>query len=125
MGLKELRNVVERCMRCGACEDACAFYSTTHDEKFSPLTKIGIARRVLNGGIIEDDDLPSIYACTLCGICERACPLHLPITDMVRRLRGILVEEGRVPEPIMKLCKNIVDRGSMTCLLYTSPSPRD
>jgi len=114
MGLEELRNVVERCMRCGACEDACAFYSATHDEKFSPLAKIGIARKVLNGGIIEDGDLPSIYACTLCGICERACPLHLPITDMVRGLRKILVEEGRVPEPIMKLCENIVERGSMT-----------
>ncbi|MCD6235686.1 MAG: (Fe-S)-binding protein [Thaumarchaeota archaeon] len=114
MGLEELRDEVEKCVGCRVCEEACTFYSATHDEKFSPLTKIEIARKVLNGGRIEDDDIPSIYACTQCRICERACPFHLPIADIVRKMREILVREKRVPEPIMKLCGNIIEHGSMT-----------
>ena len=114
MGLKLFENEIEKCAGCRICEEACSFYSSTRKKEFSPLTKIEIARKLLSGGKIAEEDIPSIYACTSCRICERACPFHIPIADIVREMREILVGENRVPEPIMKLCGNIMEHGSMT-----------
>ena len=37
---------LESCVHCGMCAEACPFYMTTHDGKYTPVHKLFLLRRV-------------------------------------------------------------------------------
>ncbi len=83
------------CLRCAACLNVCPVYGKVsghaYDAVYSgPLGKI--LTPLLSAGD-EGCDLP--HASTLCGACSEACPVGIPLADMIVRLRGDL----RAPAP--------------------------
>jgi L-lactate dehydrogenase complex protein LldF len=78
------------CIRCGACLNVCPVYRRigghAYDAVYSgPMGKV--LTPLLSGG--EDGrDLPG--ASTLCGACTEACPVQIPLADMLVRLRADL-----------------------------------
>lgn len=112
--LEKLRDEVFSCTECKACKDMCSFYLSTKDESISAWNRVKAAQFILNGEKTIDDIVRELYTCTCCGTCELACPVGIPISDVVRNLRNLAVKEGKAPEPIVHLCKNIIGSGSMT-----------
>ena len=109
---------VESCVRCGLCADACHFYRTTGDPKYTPIRKLEPFRRayfreasplapllrklnlVRKPGI---DDLERwqelIYdSCTMCGRCTLVCPMGIDIAELVKEARHGMFVAGLVPE---------------------------
>jgi L-lactate dehydrogenase complex protein LldF len=76
------------CIRCGACLNVCPVYRNVsghaYDAVYSgPMGKV--LTPLLSGGA-EGADLP--YGSTLCHACSDACPVKIPLGDMIVALRA-------------------------------------
>jgi len=76
-----------RCIRCGACMNHCPVYHTVGGHAYGWVYPgpMGSVLTPVYTGIENALDLPQ--AATLCGACEVACPVKIPLPELLRRLR--------------------------------------
>ncbi len=77
-----------RCIRCGACMNHCPVYTRVGGHAYEAVTP-GPIGKVLNPqmeGLAARRELP--HASSLCGACVEVCPVEIPITELLVRLRG-------------------------------------
>jgi len=109
---------LESCVRCGLCADACHFYKTTGDPKYTPIHKLEPFRRayfreasplaplVRKLGLVRKPGIRDleqwqelIYdSCTMCGRCTLVCPMGIDIAELVKEARHGMFVAGLVPE---------------------------
>jgi L-lactate dehydrogenase complex protein LldF len=82
------------CIRCGACLNVCPVYRKISGHAYDsvypgPMGKI--LTPLLSAGE-SGRDLPG--ASTLCGACTEACPVEIPLADLLVRLRADLRNPG-------------------------------
>jgi L-lactate dehydrogenase complex protein LldF len=82
------------CIRCGACLNVCPVYryvgGHAYDSVYTgPMGKV--LTPLLSAGT-EGRDLPA--GSTLCGACTEACPVEIPLADLLVRLRADLRAPG-------------------------------
>jgi Fe-S oxidoreductase len=124
---------LDACVHCGQCAQACHFFETTGDVRYTPVWKLEPMRRVykrhkapLSGikkmfGLVPDEvdedmlkeweDL--LYdSCTLCGRCTIVCPMGIDIAGLVRKSREAMVAAGLVPEGLTGAAQRVLEIGS-------------
>ncbi len=124
---------MDACVHCGQCAEACHFYESTGDVRYSPVLKMELLQKVykrhkdplrhikgvlglLPPELTEDDfkewsDL--LYnSCTLCGRCTVVCPMGIDIAAMVRKSREGMVAAGIVPEGLTGAANRALETGS-------------
>ncbi|OHE81590.1 MAG: (4Fe-4S)-binding protein [Verrucomicrobia bacterium RIFCSPLOWO2_12_FULL_64_8] len=78
-----------RCIRCGACLNACPVYRQVSGHAYRSVYPgpLGAVLSPLLAGphFPELADLPK--ASSLCGLCNEVCPVDIPISDLLLRLR--------------------------------------
>ncbi|WP_083521090.1 LutB/LldF family L-lactate oxidation iron-sulfur protein [Alicyclobacillus kakegawensis] len=82
------------CIRCGACLNVCPVYRQIGGHAYGsvyPGPVGAVLTPLLNPGP-EYADLP--YASSLCGACFEACPVQIPLHDMLVKLRRRHVAQG-------------------------------
>ncbi|MBT4352172.1 (Fe-S)-binding protein, partial [archaeon] len=84
---EEIKEIVEKCIRCGMCNSHCPVLRIIREEQVSPRGRA----IVLDHNIIEK----SVYECTLCKACEEKCPLNLKLCDAFVKARQVLVFRGK------------------------------
>ncbi len=114
------------CVRCGLCAEACHFYLTTGEAKYTPIHKIKpfeeayqrtrgafapLARLFNMAPRVKIDDLQDweelIYdSCTLCGRCTMACPMGIDIAELVKEARHGMYQAGLMPERLAQITRN-------------------
>ncbi|MGH8746904.1 MAG: 4Fe-4S dicluster domain-containing protein, partial [Burkholderiales bacterium] len=109
---------MDACIRCGHCAQACHFYTSTLDPKYTPINKLepflrayrrtsapwapltrllGAGTEVTLGELESWQEL--IYdACTMCGRCTLVCPMGIDIAALISRARHGMFAAGLVPE---------------------------
>jgi len=82
------------CIRCGACLNVCPVYRQTGGHAYGSTYSgpIGAVITPLLKGTKEAKDLP--FASSLCGACWEACPVGIPLHDLLLKLRNRQVDEG-------------------------------
>ena len=83
------------CIRCGACLNACPVYRHIGGHAYGGTYSgpIGaVLTPALNKNVAEWDDIAG--ASSLCGACYEACPVKIPLHDMLVSLRRRKVESG-------------------------------
>jgi L-lactate dehydrogenase complex protein LldF len=86
-----------RCIRCGACMNHCPVYRAVGGHSYGwvypgPMGSVLTPSYV---GLENALDLPQ--AATLCGACEVACPVKIPLPALLRGLREQQVDRGLRP----------------------------
>jgi len=76
-----------RCIRCGACMNHCPVYQTVGGHAYGWVYPgpMGSVLTPVYNGIENALDLPQ--AATLCGACHVACPVKIPLPELLRKLR--------------------------------------
>lgn len=85
-----------RCVRCAACLNACPVYRQTGGHAWGHVYSgpIGSILDPALLGLERAGDLA--YASSLCGACTEACPVRIPIPDLLLYWRARMVEERHV-----------------------------
>lgn len=78
-----------RCIRCGACMNHCPVYQSVGGHAYGWVYPgpMGSILTPLYAGLEKARDLPN--AATLCNQCGVACPVKIPLPDLMRKLREI------------------------------------
>ncbi len=98
---------VLNCIRCGACLNACPVFRNIGGHAYGWVYPgpIGSVLSPLYQGMDKYGEL--CYATTLCGACAAACPVKIPLHDMLYALRNDKVELEHKGE----LAENIAYKG--------------
>jgi L-lactate dehydrogenase complex protein LldF len=82
------------CIRCGACLNVCPVYRKTGGGAYGPVYSgpMGAVLVPLLAGLERAAALP--HASSLCGACTAACPVKIPLHELLLELRRDLVGEG-------------------------------
>lgn len=85
-----------RCIRCGACLNACPVYRTIGGHAYGDVYPGPIGKLVtpLLNTFDEYKDLPQ--ASSLCGACLDACPVRIDIPTLLIRMRDDLRRQGKL-----------------------------
>ncbi|BDH63035.1 lactate utilization protein B [Lysinibacillus sp. PLM2] len=93
----EFQSILQ-CIRCAACVNVCPVYRQIGGHAYGSIYSgpIGAVLSPLLGGYDDYKELP--YASTLCGACTDACPVKIPLHDLLHKHRQVIVEnEGKAP----------------------------
>ena len=82
------------CIRCGACLNVCPVYRKAGGGAYGPVYSgpMGAVLAPLLAGLEHAPALP--HASSLCGACTAACPVKIPLHELLLELRCDLIEEG-------------------------------
>ena len=82
------------CIRCGACLNVCPIYRKSGGGAYGPVYSgpMGAVLLPLLHGLESEPGLP--HASSLCGACTAACPVKIPLHELLLDLRRDLVGEG-------------------------------
>lgn len=82
------------CIRCGACLNVCPVYRKTGGTAYGPVYSgpMGAVLAPLLVGLEQARDLPQ--ASSLCGACTDACPVGIPLHELLLELRADLSRQG-------------------------------
>ena len=83
--LEELMSLFAQCGVCQACLKVC------------PIWAVDVPQRGPNGKYGRDDLVHWLAACAGCGMCEQACPKHLPLSVIFAHLRDRLISAQPAP----------------------------
>ncbi|MGA7801644.1 MAG: (Fe-S)-binding protein [Gammaproteobacteria bacterium] len=123
---------MDSCVHCGMCAEACHFYVTTGDPKYTPIWKIepfkqvykreagpfAFFYRLLNlKPALTVDRLRQwqelIYdSCTVCGRCSMICPMGIDIAGLVSQARHAMFKAGLVPHELHAVAERAETEGS-------------
>lgn len=83
------------CIRCAACINVCPVYSHIGGHAYGSIYPgpIGAVLTPLLDGYENNKELP--YASTLCAACTEACPVKIPLHELLNKHRRKIVEEEK------------------------------
>ncbi|MDR0900587.1 MAG: LUD domain-containing protein [Methanobrevibacter sp.] len=101
------------CIGCGSCIVSCPVYNAVGNE-FGFNNYLG-GRGIAMSKFIEDDNISydsGLYMCTLCGLCRFNCPVSIPTSEIIEKLRFSSKNNGFYPKIHEKFKNNIKEKGS-------------
>jgi len=102
---------IEKCIDCKNCLEVCDTYIVTNDLLKSPNGRLKIAQKVFNNNEISQEELTSLYTCTLCALCDLICPQMIQISEVIHSSKVKLVKENKAPLDIHnKIINGIIEK---------------
>jgi Fe-S oxidoreductase len=123
---------LESCVHCGHCAQACHFYVTSQDARYTPIWKVEPFKQAWKreagpfAWLTRTFDLkPAVTAdelrewqellydsCTMCGRCSMVCPMGIDIAALVGLARHAMFEAGLVPHELWAVAERAEREGS-------------
>ncbi len=120
----ELRQTLQ-CVRCGTCLNHCPVYTRIGGHAYG-FVYPGPIGKILNPQVEGLDKAGALTtASTLCGACEEVCPVKIPITGLLRRLRNESYSAARFSAVPGHGCRrNLPERIAWKCWQVLNTQPR-
>jgi len=97
MDFNKLLTELQSCVDCMSCLEVCDTYKVTNDLLKSPNGRLKIAEKVFNSQEISEDELLSLYTCTLCALCDLNCEQKINISEIIHLSKVELVKQNKAP----------------------------
>lgn len=106
------------CIRCAACINVCPVYSHIGGHAYGSIYPgpIGAVLNPILGGYKDYEELP--FASSLCAACTEACPVNIPLHELLIEHRKQIVEAGRGSLRAEKLAMKAFRLGAGSPPLY-------
>lgn len=107
-----------QCIRCAACVNVCPVYRQVGGHSYGSIYPgpVGAVLSPLLGGYKDYKELP--YASTLCGACTEACPVKIPLHDLLLEHRRVIVEEEHMSPVAERLVMKGFSMGASNATLF-------
>jgi glycolate oxidase iron-sulfur subunit len=93
----EFKQMLQQCIHCGLCLEACPTYSVFGTEMDAPRGRIAMMRAVSDGRVgLTNSFQDHITLCLACRACETACPSGVRYGSLVEVVRTT-IEDHRTP----------------------------
>jgi glycolate oxidase iron-sulfur subunit len=102
---QEIREIVEKCIKCGLCKSHCPVFKVLREEQSSPRGKTIL----LDNNHFEK----LIYNCTLCKACEEKCPHNLQLCTAFTKARQVLISQKKEIQENKEMIKNLEKTGNI------------
>jgi fumarate reductase (CoM/CoB) subunit B len=111
----ETVKVVSRCIGCMACHSSCPSFSLNRYTFGGPSVLVTVARYAFDPRDAMDR-VPLVHSaglfnCFACGKCEEICPQHIPVTEVVERMRSMAISKEVVPAALAKVSRTLLTTG--------------
>jgi glycolate oxidase iron-sulfur subunit len=88
---------LDKCTRCGLCEQACPTYKLLRFEPDSPRGRVFLMKEVAQGDAPITEHLSQhLYQCLGCRACETVCPAGVPYGKLLERARFQIEQRGEL-----------------------------
>lgn len=82
-------DLLEACVRCGACIQSCPTYQEVGIEPDDPRGRVFLMMAVHDGKLAINETFEThIYGCLDCRACETACPMGVQVGRLIEETRG-------------------------------------
>ena len=103
---KDFRQVFD-CIRCGACLDVCPAFALVGGHVYGSKVYTGGIGTLLSHFLISEERAEQIQSiCLQCGRCKEVCGGHIPITDLIMKLRE--KSQAEHPDAVKKFALDAV-----------------
>lgn len=98
--LEPLKEIIEKCVRCGICQSVCPVFIELKKEAAVARGKITLARKLLEGGIDYSPKLSTyLLQCLGCGACSENCPNGVKADELILAMRALMVQKKGLSLP--------------------------
>lgn len=97
------------CINCRACGSVCPRSLLMKEGEYRTPRELVLLR--FSGSLSKTVD-EGLYNCSLCGSCELACPLSIPLPEYLLKIREDVVQEGLAPKKHMTIGENVKKFGN-------------
>ncbi|MEN6412809.1 MAG: (Fe-S)-binding protein [Veillonellales bacterium] len=109
----QIQRITDRCLRCGACVKKCEYLS-----RYCKKSPVDLIDKIQSGEL--KDNIPAVFTCNMCSLCEEVCPVNLNIGKLSLELRqNFVARHGGVSEihkPLLDVQKIYVSEETKTVL---------
>lgn len=127
----DIATYLESCIHCGMCAEACHFYLSTGEAKYTPIFKAEVLKKVyrrelaptrwLNRLVTRDitvaeleDWKELVYdSCTQCGRCSLLCPMGIHVQSMIQVVRNGIAAAGMAPAELQAVSDEQKDKATI------------
>ena len=114
--LKDYREEIERCVRCGTCRSVCPTLDTVRRESHCARGRLAMIEAYLNGEELGERYLKYIKECTLCGACYTSCPNEINTPEIILSARAEYVKKKGMPAFTSFTLKSLLEPAPLTKL---------
>ena len=95
------------CFACSTCTAACPIANSW---KYKPHQLIRMIILGMREEVLSSDE---IWLCLTCFQCQERCPQKVRVTDIFFDCKDLAAEEGKIPENIVGLAKELLNNGQL------------
>jgi L-lactate dehydrogenase complex protein LldF len=97
------------CINCRACGSVCPRSLLMQEGEYRTPRELVLLR--FSGSLAKSVD-EGLYNCSLCGSCELACPLGIPLPSFLQSIRNDVVKENLTPKKHNAISENVKTFGN-------------
>jgi glycolate oxidase iron-sulfur subunit len=115
--LKQARELVTDCDRCGTCLPVCPLFKVLDLERASARGKNAIARGLAEGGLEPGPAArAAVEFCLLCRACADNCPNHVPTDEAMMQVRQYFADAAGGPSARYRIIGGVLRRRRLVAL---------
>ena len=100
---EEVKDIVEKCIKCGLCKGLCPVFRILREETSGPRGKA----IMLDEGIYDN----IVFKCCMCRACEERCPLDIKLCEAFLKARQVLSESNKGSKESKEILKKFEKTG--------------
>tara|TARA_Y100000034_G_C6906765_1_gene421094 strand:- start:3000 stop:3347 length:348 start_codon:yes stop_codon:yes gene_type:complete len=102
---EDIKEIVEKCIKCGMCKSNDAIFKVLREEQFSPRGKAIMLDKNQYDKIFFEDNLSKQ--------CEVNCPLKIKMHEAIIKARKVLSENKKEPVEVKDMIDNLQNKGNI------------